>query len=194
MILAAKDDGFIRANADMGYPHEYLARILNVPLELLESTIKKCIEVGKLEALENGIYYVKNWETYSLSQRHKKRLMSQNDDNMTLFDDPRLMYKSKSLSKSKEGGAGGDIEKEFKDFWKAYPPDKGDNGEARKAFFKLRETESLETIILAYDGYMDYLKDKRIKEHFEQQPMYASTFLHKNKWKRFLTYKSKPPL
>jgi hypothetical protein len=29
MVLGAKDDGFIRANESMGYPHEYLARILN---------------------------------------------------------------------------------------------------------------------------------------------------------------------
>jgi len=106
-----------------------------------------------------------------------------------------------SLSSLKEGGMGGEkedlcnkIEKEFEDFWRAYPPDKGDRGEARNAFYKLRKTIELQSIVRAYEGYMDYLKDKRNKEHFEQSPMYASKFLHKDKWKRFLDYKSKPPL
>lgn len=80
MALGAKDDGYIRANVSTGYPHEYLARSLNISIELLETAISRCAHFGKIKKLKNGIYYVKNWESYKLSQRHKKRVMSENPD------------------------------------------------------------------------------------------------------------------
>jgi len=86
------------------------------------------------------------------------------------------------------------IEKEFSDFWEAYPQDKGDRGEALRAFTALRKKIELESIVKAFNGYMDFLKDKRLKQNFNQNPLYASTFLRKDKWKRFLEYKYKPSL
>jgi hypothetical protein len=109
MILAAKDDGFIRANPDMGYPHGYLSNMLNVSLGLLESSIAKCIKVGKVEDKGKGIYYIKNWNEYSLSVSHKKRLLYEDkDSNNTVLSHGDTVshseskYKSKSLYKSKE--------------------------------------------------------------------------------------------
>jgi len=111
MILAAKDDGFIRANPDMGYPHGYLSNMLNVSLGLLESSIAKCIKVGKVEDKGKGIYYIKNWNEYSLSVSHKKRLLYEDkDSNDTVLShgdtvshsESKYKYKSKSLYKSKE--------------------------------------------------------------------------------------------
>jgi len=121
LVLAAKDDGFIRANAEMGYPHEYLARILNVSVELLESSFVKCVQYGKLENKGNGIYYIKNWNEYSLSVSHKKRLLSEakreNDTvlshNETLPDSASsslYMYKSESSYKGKSAEKGGEPE------------------------------------------------------------------------------------
>jgi hypothetical protein len=106
MALGAKDDGYIRANNSMGYPHEYLARILNVSAELLDSSIAKCIQFGKIKELKNGVYYVKNWESYSLSQRHKKRVMSQKYDMASQKGDAlsvsvSVLSKSSSLSFNK---------------------------------------------------------------------------------------------
>jgi hypothetical protein len=74
MVLGAKDDGYIRANEEMGYPHEYLSRILNVPIELLDETIAKCLKVGKLEEFPNGIYHITNWDSYRLSDSYKRAL------------------------------------------------------------------------------------------------------------------------
>jgi hypothetical protein len=104
MVLGAKDDGYIRANVSMGYPHEYLARTLNVSAELLDSSIAKCIQHGKIKELKNGVYYVKNWESYSLSQRHKKRVMSQKYDTASRKSDAlsvSVLSKSSSLSFNK---------------------------------------------------------------------------------------------
>ena len=83
MVLAAKDDGYIRANSEMGYPPEYLAQTLNISRELLCSTIEKCIQFKKMESRKNGIFYIKNWKPYSLSSRHKRRIMSANSDMMS---------------------------------------------------------------------------------------------------------------
>jgi len=80
MALGAKDDGFIRANVQMGYPHEYLARTLNIPIDLLDSAISRCVHFGKIKKLKNGIYYIKSWDSYRLSARHKRRVMSENAD------------------------------------------------------------------------------------------------------------------
>lgn len=80
MVMAAKDDGFIRANVEMGYPLEYLAQTLNVPADILLSTIDKCIKFKKLDKKKNGIFYIKNWKPYSLSSRHKRRLVSEYPD------------------------------------------------------------------------------------------------------------------
>lgn len=74
LVLGAKDDGYIRANEDMGYPHEYLARILNVPIELLEESISKCIEANKVEEIKDGIYHIVNWEEYRLSGGYKRAI------------------------------------------------------------------------------------------------------------------------
>ena len=98
MVLAAKDDGYIRANQSMGYPIEYLARILNVSIELLTSSISKCIKYEKIKDIGNGAYYLVNWESYRLSPRHKKRLMSQNNDIASQKNDPFSV--SVSVSKS----------------------------------------------------------------------------------------------
>lgn len=83
MVMAAKDDGYIRANSEMGYPLEYLSQTLNVPREILLSTIDKCIQFKKLEKKKNGIFYIKNWKPYSLSARHKRRLVSEYPDMMS---------------------------------------------------------------------------------------------------------------
>lgn len=99
MILGAKDDGFIRANEGMGYPHEYLSRVLNISLELLGSAIEKCVQFKKIKALPNGIYYVTNWESYRLSQRHKKRIMSQKGDMPSSKDDPLYVSVSVLINK-----------------------------------------------------------------------------------------------
>jgi hypothetical protein len=194
LVLGAKDDGFIRANTEMGYPREYLARILNVSAELLESSILKCIEHGKIKDLGNGIFFIKNWENYSLSGRHKRRVMSENMDIASESSDARLCLMSKSSSSSPSEDKEEDkILLEFDSFWDAYPV-KVSKKDSLNAFRALRKTVSLEDIIKAFNGYMDFLKDKRIKENFEQSPMYPATFLRLERWKEFIDFKYKPSL
>jgi len=75
LCLAAADDGFIRANPLTPYPIAYLAATLQAPAELISRTIEKCIEVGKVVRLENGILYIANWKDYQLDPRRKREVM-----------------------------------------------------------------------------------------------------------------------
>lgn len=73
MALAAKDDGYIRANVGVPYAHQQLAGMLCVSVESLARTIQKCKRVGKLTESENETLFIVNWYVYKLSKRHHRR-------------------------------------------------------------------------------------------------------------------------
>lgn len=74
LALASKDSGYIRANLDTEYRMQQLAGLLCATEELVERTIRRCIETGKISKSAVGAgYYVSNWEEYQLSRRHKQR-------------------------------------------------------------------------------------------------------------------------
>jgi uncharacterized protein YdaU (DUF1376 family) len=100
-----------------------------------------------------------------------------------------LSSSSSSIDKSRDLS----IKAEFSQFWESYP-EKQKKTDALKAFEILRRTEKLETIAAAFNGYMDFLKHKRIKENFEQRPMYAATFLRNERWKEYVGFTYKAPL
>ena len=74
MVLGAKDEGFIRANETTPFLQVQLAGLLNIPIDLLKSTIAKCIAFGKLEEHAQGIYRLCNWDKYQLSDDYRYRI------------------------------------------------------------------------------------------------------------------------
>jgi len=70
LAFGAKDGGFIRANEITPYPHTQLAGLLNIPVELLKTTIAKCLHFDKLQEPAPGIYLLTNWENYQFSDRY----------------------------------------------------------------------------------------------------------------------------
>lgn len=70
MAFGAKDEGYIRANEITAYPHTQLAGLLNIPVELLNSTIAKCIHFAKLEETSPGIYKLCNWDKFQFSRQY----------------------------------------------------------------------------------------------------------------------------
>ena len=76
MALANRDNGFIRANEQFPYTIEHLAGMLHANVDLVETTLLKCIKFGKLEKLENGIYRIKSWDDFSLTDRRKRQVES----------------------------------------------------------------------------------------------------------------------
>jgi hypothetical protein len=81
LALGAKDNGYIRANENTPYLLPQLAGLLNVSVELLQSTIQKCIQVGKIDEPQPGIYHITNWDKYQFSERHKRRLKNKQNLN-----------------------------------------------------------------------------------------------------------------
>jgi hypothetical protein len=48
--------------------------MLILPQELLEATIQRCLETGKLTRQPDGTLYVTNWEEYNFTDRHHRRI------------------------------------------------------------------------------------------------------------------------
>jgi hypothetical protein len=81
----------------------------------------------------------------------------------------------------------------FEEFWAVYP--KRVHKESSKTIFiSLCKKGHAEELKKAFSGYMDFLKNKRIRENFEQQPMNPETFLRKDRWKEYIDFKYEAPL
>ncbi|MGA2363525.1 MAG: hypothetical protein ABSG73_13850 [Candidatus Aminicenantales bacterium] len=97
LCMAGGDDGFIRANPETPYPDRYLANLLNIDIELWERTVRKCVSVGKIIRMEDGILYVASWQEYRIPARTKRWLM---DETPTA---PRTEHQSPNPESLEEG-------------------------------------------------------------------------------------------
>ena len=105
MSLSKKDDGYIRANEGMPYLESQLCGLLNIELELLQRTIKKCIKYHKMKRLRNGTYFMLSHEAYKLSSRQQRRVekeMSEETDTMSENADAILNKNKINNKKLKE--------------------------------------------------------------------------------------------
>jgi hypothetical protein len=128
------------------------------------------------------------WDGRELESVAKKDITAAIQDAKNRIEENRI-----EENRIEENRKKGDIQKEFTDFWEAYPV-KLKKEDAREAFKALRKKVDLATIIKAFNGYMDFLKDKRLKENFPQNPMYPATFLREERWKDYLDFQYKPSL
>jgi len=191
MALAQKDGGYIRANTGVPYRLEQLAGFLCLDKALLEKTIERCIEVGKLERLGDGTLRLVSFEKYITSERHRRRLnadmMAEKADAMS--SQPAISETKRNETKGKDTR---DIKADntgqlFEEFWTSYPKE----GRLHKKACALRFAElvkggHLDDLKAGFAGYLGFLKHKELNEGFKQQPMHAMTFLNKD---RYLTYK-----
>jgi hypothetical protein len=97
LVIASKNEGYIRANENTPYPDSQLAGLLIIPVELLERTVEKCIKYEKITRNENGTLYVINWKKYQFSDRHKRRV-SEKTDTMSEKTDTIIYNKTKQNS------------------------------------------------------------------------------------------------
>ena len=64
-------EGQISDNDGRPFPHPFIAHELHTTVELLESTLEKCIEEGRIQEGETGIHIV-NWKTYQSEYERQK--------------------------------------------------------------------------------------------------------------------------
>lgn len=66
-------NGLIADNDGRGFPRQYVANHLNIPLELLESTISKCQVEGRIDNREDGVLQITNWQIYQSEYERLKK-------------------------------------------------------------------------------------------------------------------------
>lgn len=66
------DPGFICDNDGREMPHQYIAEELHCPVETLESTLKKCIEEGRMGVNDSGIEII-NFNAYQFTEYDRQR-------------------------------------------------------------------------------------------------------------------------
>jgi len=65
-------DGLIADNDRRPFPHSYIAHELHIVEDLLENTLAKCKEEGRIIENEHGIY-ITNWKTYQSEYERQKK-------------------------------------------------------------------------------------------------------------------------
>ncbi len=201
MSLSKKDSGFIRANETTPYPHEQLAGMFCVPVDHIKASINICLhpKVGKLEETSPGIYYLRSTETYSLTDRYKRRMVpeghecSGKEEQGTETPVPRLDKKREEESRGNKNKGESEFARLFDLFWEGYPK-KVAKDYAREKFMILARAGKMDDLKKAANGYLDFLKSQRLKRNFDQEPMNPATFLSKNRWEDYISFVFKPSL
>jgi len=198
LSLASKDNGHIRANEETSYPLQQLAGMLIIPENQLKDAINKFIKCGKLTKNKNGTLYITTWEKYQFSERHKRRLESEMSEKTdTMADDKDAILNNNTVNNNKVDKRiaqnKNNFNQLFNDFWEAYPK-KVAKDYAKEKFMILMRQGLSKDIIKAFNGYIDYLKMRKVRDNFDQEVLNPATFLMKNRWKDYVDCKYEPPL
>ena len=79
--------GIISDKDGRPYPHTFVANRLNIPIALLEKTLMKCQDEGRISEDPDGIH-ITNWERYqSEYQRQAKYRLNQSEEKATENND-----------------------------------------------------------------------------------------------------------
>lgn len=71
-------DGQISDNDGRPYPHHFIAHELHITKELLESTIKKCTDEGRISEDDTGLH-ITNWAVYQSEYQRQKQYRDKED-------------------------------------------------------------------------------------------------------------------
>ena len=66
-----RQEGLIAANENHPYPAKWVAGVLNISEGLLERTLKKCLDSGRIATGDNGVQIV-NWGRYQSEYDRQK--------------------------------------------------------------------------------------------------------------------------
>ena len=153
--------GVISSNETQPISRWRLAGILNVPEELLNHTIDKCVASERIKIDDNGLLHIVNWSKYQSES-----------------DRVRTYQRGKSISPKAKGKV--DLSNDnFEEFWKEYPR-KQAKVDAEKAFKSLNPSEDLLAVIIA-DISSRKQSEAWQKDSGKYIPLPA-TYLHGKRW------------
>jgi len=103
LVLAgrSRNPGVIQAANAVPYPHERIAARLNIPLELLERTLKKCVVQKRITEDKNGIHII-NWEKYQTIFEGKKK-KSEREKQIEKLKELKRMQELRGMQEGKYG-------------------------------------------------------------------------------------------
>jgi len=186
MALAAKDNGYIRANEVTPYPAQQLAGMLRYPEDLFAKTIEKFVEKDKLRRDKNSILYITNWQKYKLTDSYKRVLKHRGilpDETPGVSNETRRITQIKSnhiqIKSNHIINAGNSGDRTFEEIWKKWPR-KEDKGKAREKYNFLVNRMKIEPERLrrAVDGYLNCEGSKGTEKWFIK---YLKTFFYAGK-------------
>ncbi len=162
LSLSKKDNGFIRANENMPYLPTQLSGLLNIPLELYERTIAKCLKYEKIRLEPDGTYFILSTEKYELGERHKRRIRSQITNKPAMVAEKPAMVAEKPATKSRaeqEQSRGEENRKEQAIDQTKYIPN---SEEHSKTFILLKSSGLPEKLSRSFALLLPYKKLKEI--------------------------------
>lgn len=203
LLAACKPNGIAYVSA------VYLSSICHLPLSRVQASLdrlegpdphsRSLEEEGRRIRRVDGGYEIINYATYrdaSLkdAEAERKRLYRQRKRGCPDIV-PECPDASASVSASSSASVSEkEIEEKFAEFWSAYPREgRLAKKESRLKFGALVKRGELKEFIKGFHGYLDYLKHQRVKNKFDQRPMYAKTFLN-GRWAEFVGFKFEPEL
>ncbi len=144
--------------------------------------------------LKKASHPTKGPEREREAEEFKKKVQERSSTEQCGLDRDRDRDRDKKEKKEKSDGRSGplsepDIDEKFKEFWEAYPREgRLARKESRLRFGAIVKRGELADLIKGFHGYTDYLKHQKVKNRFEQRPMYAKTFLN-GRWSEFVGFK-----
>ncbi len=145
--------GIISARDQRPYPHSFVANRLNISMDLLELTLKKCIEEGMITEDGTGIR-ITHWQAHQSEYDRQK---------------PHRQKKGEKRQ----------LAARFDSFWKAYPRKVGKQ-DAQKAFERINPGDAfLATMLTSIDEAKK--TDGWQKENGKYVP-YPATWLNGRRW------------
>ena len=66
-----RQEGLIAPGDRIGYPRQWIANTLNIPLPLLNQTLKKCIKTKRIEGTKRGLKII-SWAKYQSEYERQK--------------------------------------------------------------------------------------------------------------------------
>ena len=193
-------DGNLRFSEQIPYNEDMLATITNTNVDIVRSAIKIFAQLGMMEIMDDGTYYMHEVEKMIGSAadndnanrqrrfRERQKQLALEDSvtkcNASITDgitkDNESKRKSKSKEKDKDNrSAHADYQSEFEQAWSLYPKKQGKK-RAFEAYVRARKKGTTsEAVINGINAYLAYIKRRKVDEQFIKQ---GATFFFQEAW------------
>lgn len=73
MASLSRRRGYVERSEGIGFGRKFIASFLAVPIELLNSTISKCVSEGRIQKHDGGVLFITHFEEYQAVPEDKQK-------------------------------------------------------------------------------------------------------------------------